>query len=283
MKKNKSNSHLRVLAYHKITNQVQFRKQVNFLKENYTIISLEELNNHLFKGVSLPQNPILITFDDADVSLYNIAFPVLKEFHAPGVIFVITDLIDTNKPYWWDEITYYLGKEVGNKKVWDVKDWPNKKREKFLKQLRELNSDKTFRQEQISLRQLREMQASGITLCNHSHTHPMFDQCTPEEIKKELNNSILTLHDDDMEAKVFAYPNGNYTDKAEELLKKYNIKLAFLFDHKINQGINPLRISRLIVNDTTSLIKFKFILSGWHTKILPITKKLGNMIRNIKQ
>ncbi len=268
---------MKVLAYHEINQPHLFKKQLKLLKNTYKIIGLKELEDVIKEDVNF-QNHLLLTFDDGDKSFYENAFPVLKELKISAIIFVITDLINSHKPFWWDEIEYYLGSVEGNAKVWEVKTWSNKKREAFLKELRKSSQKPLFQQKQLTTNQLREMQTSGITIANHSHTHPMFNQCTVEELDFELNQSTQILEKLGLTPNIFAYPNGNYSELAEEKLKDYNTKIAFLFDHKINRGkINPLRISRLAVNDYTPLWKLKLILSGWHTKILPITRTLSKL------
>ena len=268
---------LRVLAYHSIHNSKNFENQIKFLKKNYKVITGEELNNEF-------TNSLVITSDDGDVSFYYNAFPILKKYNIPAVLFVITDLIDTKQPFWWDEIEYYLGKEEGNKKVWEVKNWSNKERVTFLQDLRKSSDKPELLKEQLTTKQLREMQEAGIIIANHSHTHPMFDKCTDEELVAEMMHSTGILKELGFTENIFAYPNGNYSQKAEKVLKKYGIKKAFLFDHRTNRidNINLLRTSRLVVNDTTPLWKFKLILSGWHTKILPVTKAFGKLRKKTK-
>jgi len=216
---------------------------------------------------------LLVTFDDGDKSLFYNAVPVLKKLNIPAVIFVVTNLIDSNEAFWWDEIKYYLGKEKGNKKVWEVKNWSNKKRVNYLVSLRVKSDKPAFTYTQLTSNQLSEMQHGGIDIANHSHTHPMFNQCTFEELENEIEGSKIILNSLNLNADIFAYPNGNFSKISEDILEKKGFKMAFLFDHKINKGnINPLRISRLMVNDNTSIWKLRFILSGWHGKFLPVIK-----------
>jgi peptidoglycan/xylan/chitin deacetylase (PgdA/CDA1 family) len=124
------------------------------------------------------------------------------------------------------------------------------------------------------------MEQGGVSIANHSHTHPMFDKLSAVEIKNELATSSTSLKKNGFQFhNVFAYPNGNYTPVVEEIMSSLGIKLAFLFDHKINVPLDePYRISRLSVNDTTPLWKFKLILRGWHSRIAPINKKLHKFI-----
>lgn len=271
---------IRVLAYHTINEVQNFEKQILYLKDNYSLISLEQLYGHVYAGTALPANPLLITFDDGDYSVYKNGIKILKKNNVPAVCFIITSIIGTKIPFWWKELEHYLGNRQGYKKTWEVKKYRNKDRISFLKKVRASSEKSAFQQQQLTSNELEEMKSNGIDICNHSHTHPVFDQCTNSEIQTELKESIKFLKDRNFIYSVFAYPNGNSTQKTEKFLKEFNIKLAFLFDHKINHEIsNPLRISRLIVNDSTSIPKLRFILSGWHSKVLPLSKKMGKWLK----
>lgn len=275
---------LKILAYHTINDRANFVEQLKYIETYYSVISLEDLILFFVNEQKLPKNPLLITFDDGDLSVYSNAFPLLDKYKLPAVLFVITDLIGSQKPFWWDEIEYYLGKKEGNEKVWEIKAWPNRKREDYLIKLRADSQKPLMEYKQLSTQQLRKMQAGNICIANHSHTHPMFDQCTKEELKKEMKNATTILRNLGFTPNVFAYPNGNSSSGSERMLKEFDIKLAFLFDHQINRGkIDPLRISRLSVDDTTPIWKFKFILSGWHSRLLPVTRSLGKISQKIKK
>ncbi|WP_198029930.1 polysaccharide deacetylase family protein [Christiangramia salexigens] len=275
---------MKVLVYHKIASKKQFEKQIHYLKNNYEIINPLLLEDYINNRIPLPENALMITFDDGDFSIYRNAYPILKAEKIPAIIFVITGLIGTNRPFWWDEIEYFIEGKEGRAKVWEVKKWSNTNREIFLKRLRKESNKQELEYRQLSLTELREMHDSGIVIANHSHTHPMFDQCSLEELENEIKISSNKLKKLNFISDAFAYPNGNFSRKSERTLKEAGMKLVFLFDHKINRGtINPFRISRLVVNDTTPIWKFKFILSGIHSRILPITKLIGKIYRKIKK
>jgi peptidoglycan/xylan/chitin deacetylase (PgdA/CDA1 family) len=69
--------------------------------------------------------------------------------------------------------------------------------------------------------------------------------------------------------RAFAYPNGNFDARAEQVLKEQAYQVAFLFDHRLTPTIlaDPLRISRLRVSTTTSLDRFAAIVSGLHPAV----------------
>lgn len=271
---------LKVLAYHAVSDVENFKNQLRYLKKQYNLVSLDQLIRFFHSNQELPEKPLLITFDDGDFTLYKNAFPILRKENIPAAVFVITELLNTTRPFWWNEIEFYLGEKEGNKKVWEVKEWPNQDRLAYLSTLRKNNSEALPSSRQLNSTEVAEMHKSGITIANHSHSHPMFNQCSEQEMEEEFRRSTEVLESLGLESKAFAYPNGNFSDSAEKILLKHRIKVAFLFDHKINKGkMHPLRISRLVVNDSTPLWKLKFILSGWHSRLLPLSRRLGKLVR----
>ena len=226
------------------------------------------------------EKKVLVTVDDGDISFYHHMFPLLKAHKIPAILFIITSLIDTKIPFWWDELVYLLGPEKGEKMVWEVKGWPNHKRMSYLEELRQSTTKPPLEQQQLTTAQLIEMQAAGVTIANHSHTHPMFDQCTEEELRYEFRSARAFFKEKGLAGySLFAYPNGNSSPLAERVAKEEGISHAFLFDHKTPaKEFNPYRISRLSVTDQTPVKKLNFILSGWHSRILPVRKKIFKLL-----
>jgi peptidoglycan/xylan/chitin deacetylase (PgdA/CDA1 family) len=76
-----------------------FRAQMQYLADNgYSVISLYDLNLALRWGTPLPPNPVVLTFDDGYVDVYENAFPILQEFGFTGTFFVITARLDEGHP-----------------------------------------------------------------------------------------------------------------------------------------------------------------------------------------
>ncbi|MCX2739961.1 polysaccharide deacetylase family protein [Pontibacter anaerobius] len=228
----------------------------------------------------LQKEDVLITVDDGDVSFYKYLFPLLHKYKIPTVLFIITELIDTNKPFWWDELVYLLGKEEGEKRVWEVKEWPNQERVAYINQLRVESDKPSLKQAQLTTEQLKEMERAGVIIANHSHTHPMFNQCSEVELRDEFRQSKHFFDKAGLKGfNLFAYPNGNVNQLAEKVAKEEGISHAFLFDHKLPaKKYDPYRISRLSITDQTRPSKLRFILSGWHSKILPLRRSIYKLI-----
>lgn len=98
--------HVPVLYYHSIlvepNNPVrippeQFEEQMRYLSENgYHSITPDQLYNDLFNGGTLPERPVLITFDDGYVDNYTKAFPIMKKYNLVGTIFVVGNYINSS-------------------------------------------------------------------------------------------------------------------------------------------------------------------------------------------
>jgi len=60
----------------------------------YTPISLQQYKNAIVGKEKLPENPILLSFDDGYQSAYTKVLPLLKEYQYPAMFAIITSWID---------------------------------------------------------------------------------------------------------------------------------------------------------------------------------------------
>lgn len=256
---------LRVLAYHTVPDKVKFEQQVAYLHKEYCIIGIEDLLDAVEEKKDLPNNSLLITFDDGDITVYENALPVLKKYNLRSCLFIITSLINTSREVWIKRIearemgagkTYLEAREV----VKHLKQVDNRKR------LKEMEDCPEVLKEQLTDQQLHEMENEGMFIGNHTHTHPMLDRCTPGEVQEELDAAREVFQKFDLRGfQVFAYPNGNEDRSTRKVLEKNGIKLVFLFDHKINQPqLDPMNVSRIKVDTDTEINEFKAKVSGVH-------------------
>ncbi|MEL7567168.1 MAG: polysaccharide deacetylase family protein [Dehalobacterium sp.] len=80
-----------------------FRQQIQFFKNNFNIIRMEEVIAAYDEGYELPENALLLTFDDGYIDHYTNVFPILSDYGVQGSFFVIGKtfmehtLLDVNK------------------------------------------------------------------------------------------------------------------------------------------------------------------------------------------
>lgn len=80
-----------------------FKEQIEFFSEHFHVVSMEEVLAYYREGQSLPENALLLTFDDGYIDNYTFVFPILKAYHmqgsffVPGKVFMEHALLDVNK------------------------------------------------------------------------------------------------------------------------------------------------------------------------------------------
>jgi peptidoglycan/xylan/chitin deacetylase (PgdA/CDA1 family) len=106
----RSTVHVPILMYHYIrvppdpatdrlgwglsTSPADFRQQMDYLELNgYHPVTLTDLRAYLAGRQSLPDRPIVLTFDDGYADVYTEAFPVLKRHHFKAVAYIVSGFV----------------------------------------------------------------------------------------------------------------------------------------------------------------------------------------------
>ena len=77
-----------------------FRAQLQYLADaGYTAVTLTDVYLHLTEGYPLPENPVVLTFDDGYRDAYEVAFPILLEYGFNATFFVLA----TPAHYEWED------------------------------------------------------------------------------------------------------------------------------------------------------------------------------------
>jgi peptidoglycan/xylan/chitin deacetylase (PgdA/CDA1 family) len=267
---------LTVLAYHGIDDAACFRRQLGYLARTMRPVSVDDLLQAMYGARPLPARAVLLTFDDGHRSLLEAGLPLLRERGFPAVAFVVPGLLDTDQPFWWVETERLMaqGGRVARfpdltpaAMVSRLKRLPDGERLEVIAELRDTARGPAVRTPQLRREELAELEAAGITIGNHTLTHPCLPRCDAAKAVAEVEQAHRLLCDVlGHEPRTFAYPNGDWDQRAEEALAGAGYEAAFLFDHRANPATprHPLRISRLRVNSTTSLGRFAMIVSGLH-------------------
>ena len=123
----------------------QFKKHLDELtKNNYNVVSTEEIINALTNNKDLPEKTVALTIDDAFFSIYKKAWPLLKEKKLPFTIFVSTGPLRSNSKNYmnWEQI-----KEMDSHGVTIGHHTKNhlhlvtKEKEKIISEIEEANND----------------------------------------------------------------------------------------------------------------------------------------------
>lgn len=86
----------------------EFQKDVDEIVQNgFTVLSLDQLYDHLTKGTAIPEKSIVLTFDDNYQGIYDNAVPILRKYKFPAAVFVHTAYVGSQSGHpkmTWDEL-----------------------------------------------------------------------------------------------------------------------------------------------------------------------------------
>ena len=263
-------SRVPILMYHKISNLTDdvedmwnvpptlFREHMDYIARNrFHVLSLLEFYDYMTSGKDMPENSVVITFDDGYEGVYRHAFPLLKEYKFPATIFLACDL-DTHPIFWWDEPL--------------IKKRPHL-REEVLP---------------LSWEQIDEMKRSGyISFGSHTMSHPHLGRLPAEDIEYELGQSKKLLEEKLNEDIIFfAYPfgirqYGDISDETARMVVEKGYKLACTSEIGRNKvGEDVFMLKRIGISHFDNLSSFRTKLVGAYDWVVVAQKTFQHMFKN---
>lgn len=70
-----------------------FKQQLFFFKTHFSVVTMEEVIDSLSGKCTLPDNAVLLTFDDGYMDHYQHVFPLLKQYNMQGSFFVPSGIL----------------------------------------------------------------------------------------------------------------------------------------------------------------------------------------------
>lgn len=191
--------------------QSEFEDDLKYLqKNNYNTITMQDLIDYVYNDGELPENPIILSFDDGLLSTYLNVYPLLQQYNMKVVLSI-------------------LGLSS----------------EKFSKTV-----DININYSHATWDQLNEMQASGLVeIQNHSYdmhntTNGRYGSSQKKNESFEAYETYLTEDITLFNEKVnlalktipntFTYPYGKYNDNSETILKDLGFKATLTCNFGIN-------------------------------------------------
>ncbi|RAI79919.1 intercellular adhesin biosynthesis polysaccharide N-deacetylase [Macrococcoides goetzii] len=191
-----------------------FEQQLKWMKKHGATFVSEEDFLHDYNNKKFRKGCVFISFDDADITTFKNAFPLLEKYQIPATVFVIAG-------------------QVGNKDFNNIElaDWEHLK-------IMDKSNLITFQSHTYNMHEM---------VLNK----PIFNKVPPEQFKKDLVKSKKVLKEKlGDEILTFAYPYGNATDEVVSTVKKAGFKNAYILAPKpVTPNNGPYRINRIMVDD----------------------------------
>ena len=230
-------------------------KHFNWLKENgYNVISWQQVIDAENGKGTLPDNAVLLSFDDGYETMYNVVFPLLKAYNYPAVFAPVTGWLDT----------------PANQKI--------------------AYADKMLdRSVFATWAQVKEMEQSGLVEVA-SHTHNLHNGINanpsggqlPAVIAPEYKNGKYETEDAyknrlrsdfaltvqtlvnhiGKKPRVMVWPYGQFNDVAVQIARQAGMPHYFSLGEKIVNKVGDKHIGRLLINTETDLNTVKNYLDG---------------------
>jgi peptidoglycan/xylan/chitin deacetylase (PgdA/CDA1 family) len=224
---------LRVLMYHQVDvsnrnflciTEEQLKKQLLYIKSRYVPIRLTDLLEHIEKGTTLPDDAILITFDDGYENNLTLAYPLFKALSIPFTIFTVNS---------------FIGKKTNHDSI-----------------------EQTFLSEEqiLNMVNLVDFAHHGI---KHDNLMDMSPEEREVEISESVKQ-MATFKHKTLNAWAYtygAYPKKNKTefDALRLAFKNEGITCAFRIGNRINKLpiVNPYKIERIDIRGDESFFRFR--------------------------
>lgn len=227
---------LPVLMYHKVgdppagsqlkklwVSMDQFRRQMTYLKEKgYAPITFSDIAEARDNGRAVPENAVVITFDDGYKNNHENALPILKEFGFRAVIYLVVQAVG------WDNFWHDPATEV--------------------------------RIPMLSWKEVEELEKHGFEIGSHTMNHPRLARLDAAKAADEIKESRRALEKALGRAPTaFAYPYGNGAD--EPALQKAVREAGYTSAVSVHQGKadwsgNLFCLNRIFVRGDDTLYDF---------------------------
>jgi peptidoglycan/xylan/chitin deacetylase (PgdA/CDA1 family) len=232
-----------VIYYHGVAGKdiPSFKRQMAYLVEHCSVVEPSKIMTACPNGA---RSIVAITFDDAFLSVFENAVPVLKEYGLPAGIFVPAGCL-------------------GRPPSWAMPETSGDKDEVLM-----------------SERLIAGLDKDGFEIFSHTVSHPVLTDVGAEALESELIDSKDLLEEMlGHEVVAISYPYGAHDLKTCSAAQKAGYRLGFTIEPcAVDGSTDPMRIGRLAVSPKDSLLSFKLKVRGAYG----VVGFLGAMRRRIR-
>jgi peptidoglycan/xylan/chitin deacetylase (PgdA/CDA1 family) len=206
----------------------RFAEHMGALKQsNWQAVSADDFMAWRQQGKTLPKNAFLISFDDGFKGVYEHAWPILREYKWPAVMFLVSNLI-------------------GQEDAWCKKESPGGRTYPLLNR-----------------REIAEMAQGGFSFHGHSRNHRDLTALNDEELIDEIEGCKTELNLLGIPCRYFAYPYGRFSEREMSAVQAAGYEAAFSVQPGFNRpDVDMFRIRRLDIfgTDTPAMLLRKICL-----------------------
>jgi peptidoglycan/xylan/chitin deacetylase (PgdA/CDA1 family) len=275
----------------------EFAWQVAYIARHFEPVSCRQIAASLNGGPSLPNDAVAITFDDGFSDLREYAAPILRAAKVPATVFVPTDFVDSQQPFWFDHVAQIFRlapvrsihiapmseplpasedpaarADAAYKVLKLLKYCPDDERVAFLARLQLEHAELAAAAREglgraLDWNEMRELAAGGIEMGAHSASHPSLASVSPEKLRRELVEPRQKLEAGlGMPCVSFAYPFGgprSFTPAVELAVQQagYQVGVTYMTGTNTSSPERRFALRRQHVERYTSREHFEAIVT----------------------
>lgn len=243
-----------------------FEAALAYLGQHYNFVSFEDYRQFRKGAAKLPDYPMILTFDDGHQRNYDL-LEAFKKHQCRATIFLCSGIIGTKRAYWFN-------KELPRDFKRRCKKMTNQERLEALKDYGYNKEGEAGHRQALNEDELKQLEPH-LELEAHTRFHPILPSCSNEEAQDEIINCRKELKEKfNLETTVFAYPNGDYSDRDISLCQEAGYSMAVTVEPGLNDGnTKPFELKRLSVNDSTWIPELAVRSSSLWSKIKKQTSR----------
>lgn len=283
---------LTILFYHEVgdvpalgaaaMNVNAFKRQMELVARWYRPISIDELHDCLAGNHRLPDHPLLVTFDGGYRGVIEHALTILRRYHIPATIYLVTSYIDHQMTPHVFRVAQLLAETDTNTLVVPFPDGarsfslrteherrsccyalmkllsatpPGDRNAVYEEIARRLGVDPAAVQHDLYLtwEEIAASKADGLVRFeSHSLNHPNLTLIPEEEARREIGESKEAIELRTGRAVTsFCYPKGYYSARIKLMVREAGYRSAMTVRYGLNRCCDdPLELKRIAARDT---------------------------------
>ena len=242
-----------ILLYHDPKPAI-LAKHITYLSRHYTLIPLDTLVSAIYREnfTRIPSKSVVITIDDGHAGNFEL-LPIFKQYQIRPTLYVCTQIINTQRHFW-----FKIHAQSKSEKE-RLKRMANTERLANLKNTADFEPEKTYSDRQALNRAEIKAMTENIDFQPHTQFHPILPRCTETECQQEILGSKMDLKTLlGVECSHFSYPNGDYTDREIEIVKKVGFRSARTADIGWNtRRTMPYQLRAIPITDGAGVTLFR--------------------------
>jgi peptidoglycan/xylan/chitin deacetylase (PgdA/CDA1 family) len=213
----------------------QFREQLErLLDKGYVGATLSDAA----RETAEPRRMVAVTFDDAHLSVFELAYPILSSLGLAATVFAVTDFVEDGRPLHWQR----------------RQDWDGTAHEHEMRGM--------------NWAQLAQLAEAGWEIGSHTRTHPRLTQLANDTLDRELRGSREACEEAlGRPCRSLAYPFGDADARVAHRAAAAGYTVAAIEDPG---RLDPFLYPRVGIYRRDSMARFRM-------KVSPLVRQLRTM------